>query len=415
MKYKPNKPVTKERKYPSKNKSQVENKHIDLKSQKPSKCSVERRCGSCNNLDIPYEDQLKNKELQLKKLFGKNIKVNPIQGMENPYHYRNKVHAVFHKEKNGNIISGVYERGSHRVVKVDRCFIEDKKADEIIISIRDLLKSFKIRPFNEDTGEGLLRHVLIRKGFKTGEIMVVLVMSSMIFPSKNNFVKALCKLHPEITTIIMNINDKRTSMVLGTKEKIIYGKGYIEDVLCGCTFRISSRSFYQVNPVQTEFLYNKALELANFTGKETVIDAYCGIGTIGLIASKNAQKVIGIELNGDAVRDAIANGKRNGITNAKFYEGDAGDFMAEMAANNQTVDVVMMDPPRSGSTEKFLDALCKMGPKKVIYISCNPETLERDMKYLEKKGYKANEIWPVDMFPHTEHCEVVTLLQRVEK
>lgn len=412
MKYKPNKPVTKERKYPSKNKSQVENKHIDLKSQKPSKCSVERRCGSCNNLDIPYEDQLKNKELQLKKLFGKNIKVNPIQGMENPYHYRNKVHAVFHKEKNGNIISGVYERGSHRVVKVDRCFIEDKKADEIIISIRDLLKSFKIRPFNEDTGEGLLRHVLIRKGFKTGEIMVVLVMSSMIFPSKNNFVKALCKLHPEITTIIMNINDKRTSMVLGTKEKIIYGKGYIEDVLCGCTFRISSRSFYQVNPVQTEFLYNKALELANFTGKETVIDAYCGIGTIGLIASKNAQKVIGIELNGDAVRDAIANGKRNGITNAKFYEGDAGDFMAEMAANNQTVDVVMMDPPRSGSTEKFLDALCKMGPKKVIYISCNPETLERDMKYLEKKGYKANEIWPVDMFPHTEHVESVILLHR---
>lgn len=415
MKYKPNKPATKERKYPSKNKSQVENKHIDLKSQKPSKCSVERRCGSCNNLDIPYEEQLKNKELQLKKLFGKNIKVNLIQGMENPYHYRNKVHAVFHKEKNGNIISGVYERGSHRVVKVDRCFIEDKKADEIIISIRDLLKSFKIRPFNEDTGEGLLRHVLIRKGFNTGEIMVVLVMSSMIFPSKNNFVKALCKLHPEITTIIMNINDKRTSMVLGTKEKIIYGKGYIEDVLCGCTFRISSRSFYQVNPVQTEFLYNKALELANFTGKETVIDAYCGIGTIGLIASKNAQRVIGIELNGDAVRDAIANGKRNDITNAKFYEGDAGDFMAEMAANNQTVDVVMMDPPRSGSTEKFLDALCKMGPKKVIYISCNPETLERDMKYLEKKGYKANEIWPVDMFPHTEHVETVVKMSRKDK
>jgi 23S rRNA (uracil1939-C5)-methyltransferase len=242
--------------------------------------------------------------------------------------------------------------------------------------------------------------------------MVVLVLSSPILPSKNNFIKALRKIHPEITTIILNVNNKKTSMILGEKEHVIYGKGYIEDSLCGKVFRISPKSFYQVNPVQTEILYGKAIELANFTGNETIIDAYCGIGTIGLIASSHVRKVIGVELNNDAVRDAITNAKRNDISNVEFYNKDAGEFMSQVAAQKQQIDVVFMDPPRAGSDEKFLNALINLNPNKVVYISCNPVTLERDLTYLTKNRYQVKNIIPVDMFPGTEHCECVCLLNR---
>ncbi|WP_392486072.1 23S rRNA (uracil(1939)-C(5))-methyltransferase RlmD [Haloimpatiens sp. FM7315] len=373
-------------------------------------CPKYKECGACEKLHIPYEKQLKDKEYEVKDLLGKGIKVHPVIGMKSPNHYRNKVHAVFQKERNGKIISGVYKPGTHKVIPVEKCYIEDEKADEIIMTITNFLKSFKIEPYDEDRGYGLLRHVLIRKGFSTGEIMVVLVVSSFVFPSKNNFVKELLKIHPEITTIVLNLNNKKTSMVLGDKEKVIYGKGYIEDSLLGCTFRISSRSFYQVNPIQTEVLYKKAIELANFTGKEKVIDTYCGIGTIGIILSKKVRKVIGVELNSDAVRDAIDNARLNRRYNARFYKADAGDFMAEMARRGERADVVIMDPPRSGSSEKFMDSLAKIFPKKVVYISCNPETLARDLKYMARLGLKAKEAWPVDMFPQTSHVETVVKL-----
>lgn len=245
-----------------------------------------------------------------RKLLGGFCKVSPIIGMEHPYFYRNKVHAVFDHDRKGNVISGIYAEGTHRVIAVEECLIEDKKSQEIIRTIRELLPSFKIKTYNEDTGYGLLRHVLIRRGFETGEIMVVLVLGSPILPSKNNFVKALRKVHPEITTVVLNVNNKQTSMVLGEKEKPIYGPGFIKDRLCGCTFRISPKSFYQVNPVQTEILYNTAMDYAELTGKETVIDAYCGTGTIGLIAARNAKRVIGVELNKDAVKDARINAKK---------------------------------------------------------------------------------------------------------
>ena len=292
--------------------------------------------------------------------------------------------------------------------------IEDQKADEIIGTIRGMLKSFKIRTFDEDTGYGLLRHVLIRRGLESGEIMVVLEKASPVFPSKNNFVKALREKHPEITTIVQNINGRGTSMVLGEKEHVLYGKGYIVDTLCGCSFRISSRSFYQVNPVQTEKLYTKALELAGLTGKETVVDAYCGIGTIGIIASKKAGNVIGVELNQDAVRDAINNAKMNQISNIRFFCNDAGRFLVNMAEAGEKADVVIMDPPRSGSTEEFMDSIAKMGAKKVVYVSCNPETLARDLAYMKKLGYKAKEAVGFDMFPATEHVETVVLLSKGE-
>lgn len=375
-------------------------------------CPVVNKCGGCQLQHYSYEKQLEEKQRQVNMLLDKFCNVEQIIGMENPYYYRNKVHAVFDTDKKGNAISGVYEAGTHKVVPIDSCLIEDQRADNIIVTITGMLKSFKIKTYNEDTGIGLLRHVLIRTGHKSGEVMVVLVLASHIFPSKNNFIKALLKVHPEITTIVMNVNNKRTSMVLGEREQVLYGKGFIEDTLCGRVFRISPKSFYQINAVQTEILYAKAIELADLSGNETIIDAYCGIGTIGLIASSHVKKVIGVELNRDAVKDAITNAKRNNVKNIYFYNKDAGDFMNQMAAEKQSVDVVFLDPPRSGSTEQFLDSMISINPKKVVYISCNPETLQRDLAYLVKRGYKAKKAIPVDMFPGTEHVECVVLIDK---
>ena len=376
-------------------------------------CPVLNLCGGCQLLDMEYAKQLDFKQKQVEELLKGLCPVKPIIGMKDPFHYRNKIHAVFDRDKKGNIISGIYEENTHHVVPVEKCLIENQKADEIIGTIRGMLKSFKIRTYDEDTGFGLLRHVLIRKGFSTGEIMVVLVTASPVFPSKNNFVKALREKHPEITTIVQNINGRGTSMVLGDKEHVLYGKGYIVDELCGCRFRISSKSFYQVNSVQTEILYEKALSLSGLTGRELVVDAYCGIGTIGIIASKAAGKVIGVELNQGAVRDAINNAKMNGIDNIRFYCNDAGRFLVNMAEQGENADVVIMDPPRSGSTEEFMDAVGKLGAGKVVYVSCNPETLARDVRYMKKLGYRAVEAWPVDMFPETDHVETVVLLSKL--
>ena len=379
---------------------------------KDGSCPYAKKCGGCDYQGVNYAKQLQEKQALVQKCAGEFCKVRPIVGMEKPYHYRNKVHAVFDMAKGGTIISGVYKAGTHDVVNIDSCQIEDEISGAIIRDIRGLLRSFKIKTYDEDTGYGLLRHVLVRRGFHSGEVMVVLVLGSQILPSKNNFVKALRKLHPEITTVVLNVNDKKTSMVLGDKESVIYGKGYIEDTLCGCTFRISAKSFYQVNPVQTEILYNKAIEYAQLTGKEKVVDAYCGIGTIGLIAASKAKEVISVELNKDAVRDAITNAKRNQIKNVQFYNADAGQFMVQMSEEGAEVDVVLMDPPRAGSDEAFLSSVIKLAPKRVVYVSCNPETLARDLKYLTKHGYKALECTPVDMFPWTKHVESVVALVR---
>ena len=382
------------------------------KKNKIAACKAAKKCGGCQYQGIPYEKQLQDKQKAVRQLMQPFCKTAGITGMKDPYHYRNKVHAVFARKKDGTIISGVYEEGTHRVVPVETCQIEDEKADAIINDIRGLLKSFKIKIYNEDTGYGLLRHVLIRRGFSTGEIMVVLVLGSPVMPSKNNFVKALRKLHPEITTVVLNVNDKRTSMVLGDRETTIYGKGYIEDVLCGLRFRISSKSFYQINPVQTEKLYGKAMELAGLSGTERVIDAYCGIGTIGMVAAKFAKEVIGVELNPDAVRDAVKNAKHNQMKNIRFYQEDAGCFMEKMAALGEKADVVFMDPPRSGSTEQFMKSVVALAPKKIVYISCDPQTQARDLKYLTRYGYKAMGAYPYDMFPFTKHAENIVLLTK---
>ena len=380
-----------------------------------SVCTVAKKCGGCVYQGMPYKEQLKRKQKQEEQLLKKFCKVSPIIGMKDPYYYRNKVHAVFDRDRRGNIISGTYQANTHRVIAVEDCMIEDKKSQEIIRTIRHLLKSFKIKTYDEDTGYGLLRHVMVRRGFQTGEIMVILVLGSPILPSKNNFIKALRKEHPEITTIILNVNDKQTSMVLGEKEKVIYGPGFIRDTLCGCTFRISPQSFYQVNPVQTEVLYQTAMDYAGLTGKERVIDAYCGIGTIGMVAAGRAKEVIGVELNRNAVRDARINAKLNQIKNIHFYEDDAGKFMVAMAEAGEKVDVVFMDPPRNGSDEAFLSSVVRLQPQRIVYVSCGPDTLARDLKYLTTHGYAVKKMQPVDMFGFTQHVEVVCGLQRTNR
>lgn len=378
-------------------------------------CHAFGECGGCQMLHLPYSEQLLLKEKTVVQLLAPYVKLEGIIGMEQPEHYRNKVNAAFTHDRQGNPLSGVYKEGTHYIIPIEKCLLEDERADEIIGTIRQLLPSFKIKTYDEDTGYGLLRYVMVRVARATGQIMVVLVLSSPVLPSKNNLVKALLKKQPDITTIVINVNDRKTSMVLGEKEQVIYGKGYIEDELCGLRFKISPKSFYQVNHMQTQKLYQKAVEYAGLTGKETVLDAYCGIGTIGMIAAAHAKQVIGVELNKDAVRDAVVNARNNHIKNIDFYQKDAGEFMHQLADQGKKIDIVFMDPPRSGSDEVFLEALVALRPERVVYVSCNPETLARDLGYLKKKGYRGVKGSCVDMFPFAEHVETVVLMSRKEK
>ncbi|MBE5870438.1 MAG: 23S rRNA (uracil(1939)-C(5))-methyltransferase RlmD [Lachnospiraceae bacterium] len=376
-------------------------------------CVYAKKCGGCAYQGVEYKKQLKRKKKWVADLLKPYCEVERIVGMEDPYHYRHKVHAAFGHVKGKGIVAGVYKEGTHHIVDIDSCQIENEKADAIIRDIKGLMGSFKIKAYDEDKGFGLLRHVLVRCGYHTKEYMVVLVLADPILPSKNNFVKALRKLHPEISTVVININDKRTGMVLGERNITIYGKGYIEDELCGRRFRISPSSFYQVNPEQTEILYREALDMAELKGRERIVDAYCGTGTIGIIAAEKVKEVIGVELNKDAVRDALNNARMNQVKNISFYSQDAGKFLCALADQKETVDVVIMDPPRSGSSEEFLNAVTTLMPEKVLYISCNPETLARDLKYLTAKGYRAKKAVAFDLFPFAGHVESCVLLERV--
>ena len=388
-------------------------------------CPYIRQCGGCASIGKPYSVTLKEKEEEVRKHLKPYADLKGIVGMEDPYCYRNKIHRVCsfeHIGKRTEALSGIYAEGTHKVIPVKRCLIEDEAAAPILASVIELAKSFRYPFYDEDVRRGLLRHILIRTAHKTGQVMVVLVLSSPVLPGKSHFIKALCEKHPEITTIVINVNDKPGPYILGEKESAAYGKGYIEDELCGRIFRISPHSFYQVNSVQTERLYGKAVELAGLNGSQIVLDAYCGIGTIGLIASGRAKEVIGVESNRSAVRDAINNAKRNHVTNITFCEADAGKFLSQMAAGTseaagrekkeRKADVLFMDPPRSGSSEEFLSAAVSASPKTIVYISCNAETLARDLRFLTKRGYSTRDAWAFDMFPWTKHTEVCIKLER---
>lgn len=372
-------------------------------------CSVSNDCGGCCYTGIPYDKTLEIKEKKVNELFKGIYTTKRIVGMFHPINYRNKVHGVVGSGAGGSVITGCYREESHDIIPVDYCMIQDKKADEIISTLRELFSSFRYRPYNEDTGNGFMRHVLIRRGFSTDEIMVVLVTSNVEFPSKNNFIAELLKLHPGITTIIQNINNYNTSMVLGKKNIVLHGKGYIEDILCKNRFRIGPDSFYQINPSQTEKLYKAAINGASISKDDVVFDAYCGIGTIGITAAKHCKSVIGVELNPNAVKDAKINAKINGINNIDFVCQDATEFLSENAGKIKA-DVIIMDPPRSGSTEVFLSSVLKVNPSRVVYISCNPETQARDIKTLIKGGYRITDMETYDMFPYTDNIENVVCM-----
>ncbi len=384
-----------------------------MKQSEENVCAAASQCGACSGRTGDYVRQLQKKEAGVRALLGKYGKVLPILGMEEPAHYRCKVHAVFgsSRARGGNyqVISGTYRRGTHRVVKVDSCLLDDQRADRIIYTIRQLMPSFKLQPYDEDRGAGLLRHVLIRTGYYTGQIMVALVTAGPLFPSRRNFVKALLDRHPEITTIAQNINGARTSMVLGKRNITLYGKGFITDRIGEKIFAISPNAFYQVNPRQTQILYKTAIDMAGLTGREKILDAYCGVGTIGICAADHAGSVLGIELNTDAVRDARGNAKRNGAENVSFICADAAKYLREHKTDRY--DVIFMDPPRSGSAKEFIHIAAKAAAR-IVYVSCNPQTLARDLELFRKEGWKAEKIQPVDMFPFTQHTEVVVLLQR---
>ena len=375
-----------------------------------------RNCGGCPMLGMEYADQLKKKEDDVRRLLGKYGPVNPIRGAENPYHYRNKVISTFTTGWGGKLTSGIYAANSHKVLPVESCLLQDEVLDKTMLAVRAAANACHYQPFNEDKGTGLVRHCLLRRGVVTGQVMVVLVTAQLVLPGAKNFVKALLaeaeKQGVTITTVVQNVNPRKTSVVLGDMEKVLYGKGFILDTLCGKTYALSPRSFYQINHDQTEVLYGLAVDAAKLTGKEVVLDAYCGIGTIGLTASGKAKQVVGVEVNRDAVHDAIGNAKHNGVKNARFFAADATQWISEAAAAGERADVIFMDPPREGSTPQFIESVARMAPKRVVYVSCNPVTLARDLELLTRKGYKVESSTPVDLFPNTEHTEVVCALSR---
>lgn len=392
---------------------------IDKKSplRIKSKCPVFESCGGCQFQHVSYATQLDIKQEYVKRKFAEikgNYKIHEIVSCDDFDHYRHKNQVVFGVDAKGKIVSGFYEEDSHKIVNFDGCLIQSMTANKIMATIKSLLPKYRIVPYNEDTHQGFLRHVFIRLGAFSKEVMVVLVVADDMFPGRKDFCKELKKLHPEITTIIQNVNNSDTNMVLGTKERILFGKGYIEDKLCGMTFQISSTSFYQVNPEQTQKLYNKAIEFASLTGKEKVLDAYCGTGTIGLVASNKAKEVIGVELNKEAFKDAIKNSKINNRNNIYFYNADATDFILGMAEDRARMDVVILDPPRSGSTKEFIQAVGKLSPKRVVYVSCNVDTQVRDLHEFKRVGYEVKEVAPFDLFPSTKHVETIALLSKVE-
>lgn len=376
-------------------------------------CENYKECGGCNIQHMDYEEQLvfKQKRVQdvLKRIGGIDIEVLPVIGMANPYKYRNKVQVPIGMSHDGRVISGFYKKGTHQIIDMDKCYIENEDADKILVTIKKLLNKFEIEPADVFANTGIMRYVLIRKSKANGDVMVVFVTKNEFFPKKERLVRELIEKHKNIKTVVQNINNSRSSVVLSKKEKVLFGLGYIEDKISDLTFKISAQSFYQVNPIQTEILYEKAIDFASLTGNETVLDAYCGVGTIGLVAAKKAKKVIGVEVVKEAVLNAKENAKINKLNNAEFYHDDATSFIHRLANEKKKLDVIFMDPPRDGSTNSFIQAVFALKPNKVVYVSCDPSSLARDLKMLTKE-YDVIKVQPVDMFPQTYHVETVCAL-----
>lgn len=367
-------------------------------------CPVYKKCGGCAYINTEYADQLKNKKEYIQSLFPKN-NVEPVIGMKEPYHYRHKIYATFSHNRDGVIKCGMYEENTHKVIDTKMCLIQHVKANDILRDMCSLATKMHIESYNEDTGRGVLRHAYIRISHATNDVLLTIVIGSKSLPGSNAFVKEMVRMHPEIKSIVLNHNSDDTSMVLGKKNHVLYGKGFIEDEIMHTRFRISTNTFYQVNPVQTEKIYSTAIQMAQLKSTDTVLDMCCGIGTISLIAAKKTSFVLGVEINEDSIRDAIGNAKRNGIKNAQFIACDSEEFIEQL---EDSPNVVFLDPPRNGFTEKFMKQLDHLKSDKIVYISCNPSTQARDIAFL--KHYQIKKIVPVDNFPFTKHVESIVFL-----
>jgi 23S rRNA (uracil1939-C5)-methyltransferase len=377
-------------------------------------CPIYKECGGCQLQHMSYEGQLKAKEKQVSDVLqriGKleNVKVHPVIGMENPWRYRNKAQVPI-GEHEGGLIGGFYQQRSHQIIDMKACIIQQEKNDEVVKKVKEICNINGVRAYDEQKHKGELRHIMARYGLKSGEVMVVLVTRTNELTGKKKIIEEIVKRIPGVKSIVQNINSKKTNVIFGDETKVLWGEEVIYDSIGDIKFAISARSFYQVNPEQTKVLYDKALEYADLTGEENVIDAYCGIGTISLFLAQKARKVYGVEIVPEAIEDAKKNAELNGISNVEFAVGEAETVIPEWYENGVVADVLVVDPPRKGCDDKLLQTIINMKPKKVVYVSCNPATLARDLRVLEDGGYQTVEVQPVDMFPQTMHVECVAQL-----
>lgn len=368
-------------------------------------CPISKRCGSCQYIHMDYPQQLIKKQDYCQKLFPQ-LNVHSVVGMENPYEYRNKVIVAFNQKYE----YGLYEESSHKIVPMQKCLLHDEETHKVLAKIQSLFRKYRMSIYDEHKNRGFLKHVLIRRAIETNQTLVVLVATDGMFKGSKNFCQELVKACPSVQSVVLNVNKRQTSVVLSSIEKVLYGKGFIVDKLCGLSFKISAQSFYQINHSQCEKLYTKVAELLNGQKDQVVLDTYCGIGTIGMSIAKNVKKVIGVELNKDAYKDALNNAKMNDIRNISFYNEDATIFMQKMAQSHMHIDSVIMDPPRAGSTKEFVEAIGILKPQSVVYVSCDPSTQARDLKWFQQIGYVTKDVYLYDMFPHTEHVETIVLL-----
>ncbi len=427
------------------------------KARSEHPCEASKRCGGCGLIDVPYEEQLARKQARIEELFAEvahGVEASPILGMEDPYHYRNKVTTPYaparvgkrkpkskggsrgkaHERRGGtehggrahSVLTGMYARGTHELIPTDSCAIENTAAKAATLAVRDLMEKWGIAPYDEDAGTGFLRHAVVRVGHSSGEMLLTLVTNADEFPRSKSFCRELVRRVPAITTVVQNVNTRRTNVILGDAERVLYGPGFILDDLAGVRFRISSRSFYQVNAQQTAVLYETAMALARVDGlgpSDRIIDAYCGTGTIGLVAAHRSDaSLIGVDSVASAIRDARQNAKHNGVDNAEFLCADATAFLEDLAAEEAahppgraSRTVLFLDPPRAGSTPAFIDAACALGPERIVYIACDPVTQVRDVRRFLEAGYGIAALQPVDMFPHTDHIENICLLEPERK
>lgn len=380
-------------------------------------CEVYHQCGGCQLQHLDYASQLVMKQNQVKNVMHKvahlpDIDVNPTIGMEHPWRYRNKVQIPV-GEKNGELITGFYRKKSHDIIEgMERCIITDEVNDEMVNGVRDVANRVGIRAYDEKIHKGTLRHIVVRRGKQTNQVMLVVVTRTKEMPYKKQFIDGILALYPEVNSIMQNVNGERTNVILGRQTFCLYGDDYIYDTIGDVKFAISAKSFYQVNPDQTKVLYDEALRMAQLTGSETVIDAYCGIGTISLFLAQQAKKVYGVEIVPEAIDDAKKNAEINQLSNTEFVVGQAEKVMPWWTSQGLRPDVIVVDPPRKGCEEALLEAMVTMGPERIVYVSCNPATLARDLKYLTEHSYEVKEIQPVDMFPQTSHVETICLLTR---